>query len=378
VLAAAVEASPFSLLRAFRAETGLPPHAYVNQRRVRLARDLLTQGVAPADVAARVGFADQAHLTISSGSSACRRGRFSAGARTFKTARRALPKLCRMLSPRRARMRKARSLRAGQDTQIAYDPVTDTVTDTATGTAGGPRPQRGPAAPAAGEPGPGAPVAGDARSRERARRDGLSLGFAVGFSGIAFGAAAVTAGLSVPQACALSLLAFTGASQYALAVAVAGGGSLIAGTLGALLLGSRNALYGLRLADVLRVRGRRRLLTAHAVIDETTAMALAQPGLAAARAGFAATFAALYTVWNAATLAGALGAGRIGSPGEFGLDVIGPAAFLALLWPRLCAGPAERRVAALGAAVAIGGTPFLPVGIPVMLAATAVAAGVRR
>jgi predicted branched-subunit amino acid permease len=296
-------------------------------------------------------------------------------------------------------MRKARSLRAAQDAQIAPDTVTGT---------GGPRPQPEPAAPAAGEPGaaappagepgaaappagePGAaapaagepgqpaPPAGDARSRERARRDGLSLGLAVGFSGIAFGAAAVTAGLSVPQACALSLLAFTGASQYALAAAAAGGGSLIAGTLGALLLGSRNALYGLRLADVLRVRGGRRLLTAHAVIDETTAMALAQSGRAAARAGFAATFTALYTVWNAATLAGALGAGRIGSPAEFGLDVIGPAAFLALLWPRLCAGPAERRVAALGAAVAIGGTPFLPVGIPVMLAATAVAAGVRR
>jgi predicted branched-subunit amino acid permease len=223
-----------------------------------------------------------------------------------------------------------------------------------------------------------APDVPEARSRDRARRDGMSLGLAVGFSGIAFGAAAVTAGLSVPQACVLSLLAFTGASQYAFAAAVAGGGSLIAGTFGALLLGSRNALYGLRLADVLRVRGGRRLLTAHAVIDETTAMALAQSSPAAARAGFAATFGALYTVWNVSTLAGALGAGRLGSPAEFGVDVIGPAAFLALLWPRLSAGPAERRVAAAGAAVAVAGTPFLPAGIPVMLAALAVLAGARR
>ncbi len=201
---------------------------------------------------------------------------------------------------------------------------------------------------------------------------------AVGLSGIAFGAAAVTAGLSVPQACVLSLLAFTGASQYALAAAVAGGGSLLAGTLGALVLGSRNALYGLRLAGVLRVRGGRRLLAAHAVIDETTAMALAQPGPGAARTGFAATFGALYAVWNASTLAGALGAGRLGSPATFGVDVIGPAAFLALLWPRLAAGAAERRVAAAGAAIAIAGTPLLPAGIPVMLAAAAVALGVRR
>lgn len=243
-----------------------------------------------------------------------------------------------------------------------------------------------PADPAAAAPPPAAAAADphlaaaaaapdEARARARARRDGLGLGLAVGFSGIAFGAAAVAAGLSVPQACVLSLFAFTGASQYALAAAFAGGGSLIAGTFGALLLGSRNALYGLRLAGVLRVRGGRRLLTAHGVIDETTAMALAQPSPAAARAGFAATFAALYAVWNASTLAGALGAGRLGSPAEFGVDVIGPAAFLALLWPRLSAGPAERRVAVTGAAIAIGTTPFLPAGIPVMLAAAAVLAG---
>jgi len=215
-------------------------------------------------------------------------------------------------------------------------------------------------------------------AERRARRDGMGLGLAVGLSGLAFGAAAVTAGLSVTQACVLSLLAFTGASQYALAAAVAGGGSLVAGTCGALLLGTRNALYGLRLADVLGVRGLRRVLAAQAVIDETTAMALAQSGRAAAQAGFAATFATLYAVWNATTLVGAVGAGRVGSPGAFGLDVVGPAAFLALLWPRLAAGRAERRVALLGAGIALAATPFLPPGIPVMLAAVAVLAGLRR
>jgi AraC-like DNA-binding protein len=55
--------SPFALLRAFRTETGLPPHAYLNQLRVRLARRLLDDGLAPAVVAAEAGFADQAHLT---------------------------------------------------------------------------------------------------------------------------------------------------------------------------------------------------------------------------------------------------------------------------------------------------------------------------
>lgn len=206
-------------------------------------------------------------------------------------------------------------------------------------------------------------------------RDGIFLGLAVGTSGLAFGAAAVGSGLSVWQACALSTLAFTGASQFALAAAVAGGGSLIAGAAGAILLGSRNALYGLRLADILRVRGGRRLLAAHGVIDETTAVALAQPDPAAARAGFWATFACLYLTWNLATLAGGAGAGRLGSPQSLGLDVVGPAAFLALIWPRLRAGRTERGVGLLGAAIALGATHWLPAGVPVILAACAALAG---
>jgi predicted branched-subunit amino acid permease len=212
-------------------------------------------------------------------------------------------------------------------------------------------------------------------SQARPVRDGVGLGLAVGVSGIAFGAAAVSSGLTVWQACALSLLAFTGASQFALAGVIATGGSLLAGTAGAILLGSRNALYGLRLADVLRPRGARRLVTALGVIDETTAVTLAQPSPEAARKGFTATFCCLYLTWNLATFAGAVGAGRIGSPQSFGLDVVGPAAFLALIWPRLRAGRSERLVALAGAAIALGTTPVLPVGVPVILAATAALAG---
>ncbi len=212
------------------------------------------------------------------------------------------------------------------------------------------------------------------RAPSRPARDGLLLGLAVGTSGLAFGAAAVSAGLSTAQACALSLLAYTGASQFALAGAVPGGG-LAAGAVGAILLGSRNTLYGLRLAGLLRVRGVGRLLAAHGVTDESTALALAQPDAAAARSGFRATFAALYVTWNLATLAGAVGAGRLGSAQSFGLDVVGPAAFLALIWPRLRAGRAERGVGLLGAAIALAATPFLPPGVPVILAAIAALAG---
>jgi predicted branched-subunit amino acid permease len=209
-------------------------------------------------------------------------------------------------------------------------------------------------------------------------RDGLGVGFAVGLSGLAFGAAAIAAGLGVAQACVLSLVAFTGASQFALVGVVAGGGNLVAGTAGAVLLGGRNALYGLRLADLLRVRGWRRLVTAQVVIDETTAVATAQPDPPSARAGFRATAVSLYATWNAATALGAVGAARLGDPGAIGLDVVGPAAFLALLWPRLTAGTTERAVAAAAVVIAVAATPLLPPGVPVMLAAGAALGGLIR
>ncbi|HEY7488270.1 MAG TPA: AzlC family ABC transporter permease [Streptosporangiaceae bacterium] len=209
-------------------------------------------------------------------------------------------------------------------------------------------------------------------------RDGLGVGIAVGLSGLAFGAAAVAAGLGVVQACALSLIAFSGASQFALIGVVAGGGNLLAGAAGAVLLGGRNALYGLRLADLLRVRGWRRLVTAQVVIDETTAVATAQPDPASARAGFRATAISLYLIWNLTTLLGALGAARLGDPETLGLDVVGPAAFLALLWPRLKAGGTERAVAGAAAVIAVATTPVLPPGVPIMLAAVAALVGVFR
>lgn len=202
-------------------------------------------------------------------------------------------------------------------------------------------------------------------------RDGIGLGLAVGVSGLAYGAAAVGSGLTVGQASALSLLAFTGASQFALAGTIAVGGSLAAGVVSAVLLGSRNTLYALRLAGTLAVRGPARVLAAMGVIDETTAMATAQPGRAASRTAFWATFGTLYLTWNLATLAGALGAGRFGSPQDLGLDVVGPAAFLALIWPRLRSGRAERAAGAGGALIALAAAPVLPPGVPIILAAPA-------
>jgi predicted branched-subunit amino acid permease len=197
-----------------------------------------------------------------------------------------------------------------------------------------------------------------------ADRDAVGLGFAVGLYAIAFGSAAVAAGLSVPQAVALSALAFTGGSQFALVGVLASGGAVAPGVASALLLGSRNALYGVALAPVLR---RRRPLAAHLVIDETTAMALAQSEPAARRRAFWLTGASVWVFWNLFTVVGAVGADALGDPKKLGLDAAVPAAFLALLAPRLRQ-PSARPVAVLAVVVALLLVPFVNPGIPVLVA----------
>jgi predicted branched-subunit amino acid permease len=154
---------------------------------------------------------------------------------------------------------------------------------------------------------------------------------ATGTYGVSFGAVSVTGGFSVWQTCTLSLLVFTGASQFALVGVVASGGNPLAGALSAILLGTRNTLYGLRVGPLLRFTGWRRPVHAHALIDESTAMAVSQPTPELARTGFLATGWAIFALWNLATLLGAVGGEAIGDPRRYGLDAAVGAAFLALL-----------------------------------------------
>jgi predicted branched-subunit amino acid permease len=202
-------------------------------------------------------------------------------------------------------------------------------------------------------------------------RDSLGVGLAVGAYGFAFGAASVAAGLSVLQTCLLSLLTFTGGTQFAVVGVVAGGGTLAAALGGGLLLGSRNMLYAMRLTPLLRVRGLRRLLAAHGTIDESTAMAIGQPDEGNGRVAFWWTFAGVFTVWNLTTLLGAAGTSAIGDPTKFGLDAVVPAAFLALLAPRLRQGAVERRIALGGAVLAFVLIPLTPAGVPVLASCAA-------
>lgn len=202
-------------------------------------------------------------------------------------------------------------------------------------------------------------------------RDCLSVGIAVGSYGVAFGAASAGAGFSVLQSVLLSLFAFTGGTQFAVVGVIAAGGGVAAALSNGLLLGTRNALYAMRMAPLLQVRGARRLLAALGTIDESTAMAVAQRTPQLSRLAFWWTFAGVYVCWNLATLLGAAGAHALGDPTRFGLDAVVPAAFLALLAPRLRQGALERRVAGAAALIAFVLIPFTPPGIPVLASCAA-------
>ncbi|HEY0646205.1 MAG TPA: AzlC family ABC transporter permease [Nocardioides sp.] len=198
-------------------------------------------------------------------------------------------------------------------------------------------------------------------------RDGLAVGVATGAYGFGFGAVAGSSGLTVAQTCVLSLLMFTGASQFALAGVVAAGGAPMSGAATALLLGTRNTLYGLRMAPLLKWRGWRRVAAAHVLIDESTAMAVSRPTTEGARLGFLTTGVAVFVLWNLATAIGALAGEAVGDPRTFGLDAAVGAAFLALLWPRL----KDHRnivVGVLAAAVALSMVPLTAPGVPVLAA----------
>lgn len=199
----------------------------------------------------------------------------------------------------------------------------------------------------------------------------VAIGIAVGIYGLSFGALAVAGGFAIWQAMVLSLVMFTGGSQFAYVGVVTAGGSAVAAAGAALLLGARNTLYGVAVRPMLDLRGWQRPFAAHLTIDESTAMALANEDPTeprAARTAFWATGIAVFAGWNIATLVGALGAASLGDPARWGLDAMVPAAFLALLWPRLTSRNAITVALAAGA-LAIVTTPFLPPGLPVLLGA---------
>ena len=195
----------------------------------------------------------------------------------------------------------------------------------------------------------------------------FSVSFTVGLYGIAFGAAGTAAGFTLLQTCLLSLLTFSGASQFAVVGVLGAGGSAISGIATASLLGIRNSLYGLRLAPLLHLKGWQKIVGAQVTIDESTGVALGQSDLGegAMKQGFWLTGIGVYIFWNIFTVMGALGAEAMGDPAAWGLDAAVPAAFLGLVWPRLL-GRFEKILAVSAIALSLALTPFVAAGVPII------------
>lgn len=196
-------------------------------------------------------------------------------------------------------------------------------------------------------------------------RTSLSVAFTVGLYGAAFGAAGVTAGFTILQTCLLSILLFSGASQFAVVGIMGAGGSAISAITTATLLGFRNALYGLQMAPILKVTGLKRILSAQITIDESTAVSTLQENDVDRKRGFYLTGIGVYVFWNLFTYLGALGASAIGDPAVWGLDAAVPAAFCGLVWPRL-KDKKQFLISALAIVLALSLTPITAAGIPII------------
>ena len=201
-------------------------------------------------------------------------------------------------------------------------------------------------------------------------RDCVVVSLAVGVIGVTFGVFADAAGFDLAQIVVMSALVFTGASQFAAAGVIDDGGSGGAAVGSALLLAVRNALYGPVVRRALPVGLAGRLGAAHFVIDETTAMAVAQTDRRQASGAFWCTAVTLWLCWNAGSVAGAVLGAVMGSPEAWGLDAAFPAIFVALLAPHIRT-PAGRTAALVAAAVALGAVPVTASGIPILLAVAA-------
>ncbi len=210
------------------------------------------------------------------------------------------------------------------------------------------------------------------RTLTPAGRIGLSIAFATGLYGLSFGALAVAAGLGFWQTMALSLLMFTGGSQFAYIGVIAGGGSGGSAFAAASLLGIRNAVYGMQVNRMLRPRGVARLLAAQVTIDESAATALGQDDPDEQRRGFWIAGLGVFVLWNLFTALGAVLGDIVGDPRRWGLDGAAVAAFIGLLWPRLRGREPVAIAVVCGLATALA-LPWLPPGVPILVAAVVAA-----
>ena len=199
---------------------------------------------------------------------------------------------------------------------------------------------------------------------------------AVFFIGLSYGAIAVASGFPLWVPAVLSVLVLAGASEFLFVGIVAAGGSPIAAALAGLLVNSRHLPYGLALPPGVTGKGWRRLLGTHVMNDESVVFALAQPDPARKRAAYWACGLGVLACWPGGAVIGGLIGSAVHDTSAFGLDAMFPAVILALIVKDL-RDTRMLRAALIGAAIALAATPFLPAGLPVLLALAAVLVLIR-
>lgn len=199
-------------------------------------------------------------------------------------------------------------------------------------------------------------------------RDGIIVGVATGIFGMGFGVLSISAGLTVAQTTFMSLVVFTGASQFAAVGVIAAGGSPATAIGSALLLAARNGFYAMTMSRHIDGPIWKRALAAHVTIDESAALGTAQDDPADVEPAFWACGLSVFFFWNVGTLIGAVGGQAIGDPNTLGLDAAFPAGFISLAAASL-RHAAGRIAATTGFAIAIVAVPFTQAGVPILLAA---------
>jgi predicted branched-subunit amino acid permease len=198
-------------------------------------------------------------------------------------------------------------------------------------------------------------------------RDIALVALADGVVGASFGAIAASGGLPAWVPLAMSPAVFAGGAQFAALYIALGGGGALAAVVAGLVLNARLLPFGFAVADVLDLPWPARLLGSQLLTDESVAFTLLQRDPVRRRAAFFVCGVLLFVVWNVGTLLGVLAGRAVGNPDALGLDAASPMVLLALVLPALRE-PRARRAALVGAAVALAATPFLPAGLPVLMA----------
>jgi predicted branched-subunit amino acid permease len=205
----------------------------------------------------------------------------------------------------------------------------------------------------------------------------MLVGAAVAVVGASFGAIAVSAGMPWYLPAVLSVVVFAGAAQFVFVGIAAAGGSVAAAVVAGLLVNLRHLPFGFAVGDILGSRWRDKLLGSYLMIDETVAFCVAETDRAARRVTYWVCGCVLFLAWNLGVLAGTFGGGLIGDPAALGLDAAFPAVLFALILPSL-SDPVVRRSVVVGAVVAVAAAPFLPAGVPVLLATAGLLTGLIR